>query len=159
MHASTHFSIWFVPTKKTMFCFRRFESEAINMQIIKKVQIKQVLTENSKEKIKANFHDHKMRLEQECQQLLFEQRKLQNKSGYSKQEIEHRFQQELNNRKEKIKLAEFKMEQLDMLEIGSEIVEREVEALVEVTEGSQWNEIMKEQAIIVKDNIVIRIDE
>ncbi|RFA37686.1 hypothetical protein CAI16_00880 [Virgibacillus dokdonensis] len=129
------------------------------MQIIKKVQIKQVLTEDSKQKMQANFHDHKMRLEQECQQLLFEQRKLLNKSTYSKHELEQRFQQEINNRKEKIKLVEFKMEQLDMLEIGSEIVEKEVEALVEVTEGSNWHEIMKEQAIVIKDNMVIRIDE
>ncbi|WP_077704172.1 YlqD family protein [Virgibacillus dokdonensis] len=129
------------------------------MQIIKKVQIKQVLTENSKQKMQTNFHDHKMRLEQECQQLLFEQRKLLNKSTYSKHELEQRFQQEINNRKEKIKLVEFKMEQLDMLEIGSEIVEKEVEALVEVTEGSHWHEIMKEQAIIIKDDVVIRIDE
>lgn len=42
------------------------------MNIIKKVVIKQVVTEKSKEKIYRNFHDHKLRLEQECQQLLFE---------------------------------------------------------------------------------------
>jgi YlqD protein len=136
-----------------------FESEGYNVQIIKKVQVKQVITEKSKEEIKANFLHHKMRLEQECQQLLFEQRKLKNKSGFSKQEIDQRFQQEINNRKEKIKLAEFKMDQLDMLEIGSEIVEKEVEALVEVSEGSHWDEIMGKSAIVVKDNVVIRIEE
>ncbi len=100
-----------------------------------------------------------MRLEQECQQLLFEQRKLSNKPGISKQEVGHRFQQEINNRKEKIKLADFKIEQLEMLEMGSEIIEKEVEALVEVSEGSHWNELMGESAIVVKDDIVIRIDE
>ncbi|CDQ40139.1 MULTISPECIES: YlqD family protein [Virgibacillus] len=129
------------------------------MKIIKKVLIKQIITEKSKEKLKANFHDHKMRLEQECQQLLFEQRKLQNKAGISKPEVNERFQQEINNRKEKIKLADFKMEQLDMLELGSEITEKEVEALVEVSEGSHWEEVMGERAIVIKDGIVIRIDE
>ncbi|PAV29978.1 hypothetical protein CIL05_08860 [Virgibacillus profundi] len=129
------------------------------MEIIKKVLIKQIVTEKSKEKIHENFYNHKMRLEQECQQLLFEQRKLQNKTGVSKQEVAHRFGQEINNRKEKIKLVEFKIEQLDMLEMGSEITEKEVEALVEVSEGSHWNEIMGEQAIVIEDDVVIRIDK
>lgn len=126
---------------------------------MKKVLVKQVITEKSKEELKKNFTSHKMRLEQECQQLLFEQRKLQNKSGISRQEVEHRFQQEIKNRKEKMKLVDFKLEQLDMLEIGSEITEKEVEALVEVKVGSHWDQIMEETAIIIKDDIVIRIDE
>ncbi|GGB30021.1 hypothetical protein F3157_13455 [Virgibacillus dakarensis] len=129
------------------------------MKIIKKVLIKQIVTEKSKEKLQMNFHHHKMRLEQECQQLLFEQRKLQNKTGVSKQEVTSRFQQEIKNRKEKMKLLDFKMEQLDMLEIGSEIVEKEVEALVEVDVGTHWNEIMEDRAIVIKDDVVIRIDE
>ncbi|WP_404452594.1 YlqD family protein [Virgibacillus necropolis] len=129
------------------------------MKIMKKVLVKQVITEKSKEELRHNFTNHKMRLEQECQQLLFEQRKLQNKSGVSKQEVYQRFQQEIKNRKEKMKLVDFKLEQLDMLEIGSEITEKEVEALVEVKEGSHWDQIMGETAIIVKDDVVIRIDE
>ncbi|MBP2077632.1 YlqD family protein [Oceanobacillus polygoni] len=129
------------------------------MNIIKKVVIKQIVTEKSKEKIYRNFHDHKLRLEQECQQLLFEKRKLQNKAGSSKQEIEQRFQQEINNRKEKIKLLDFKISQLETLELGSEIIEKEVEALVEVKVGSNWNEIMEEQVIVIKDDVVVRIDE
>ncbi|WP_188454414.1 YlqD family protein [Virgibacillus oceani] len=129
------------------------------MNIIKKVLIKQIITEKSKGKLQTNFHNHKMRLEQECQQLLFEQRKLQNKTGISKQEVTARFQQEIKNRKEKMKLIDFKIEQLDMLEIGSEIVEKEVEALVEVDVGTHWNDIIGEKAIVVKDDIVIRIDE
>lgn len=129
------------------------------MKIIKKVLIKQIITENSKGKLQANFNQYKMRLEQECQQLLFEQRKLQNKPGVSKQKVAQRFQLEIKKRKEKMGVVDFKMEQLDMLEIGSEIVEKEVEALVEVKEGTHWNEIMEEKAIIIKDDIVIRIDK
>ncbi|MEN2766472.1 YlqD family protein [Ornithinibacillus xuwenensis] len=128
------------------------------MNIIKKIVIKQVITETSKQKLYGKFHKHKMRLEQECQQLLFEQRKLQNKKGISKQELQERFQQEIKNRKEKMKLVEFKMNQLEMLEIGSEIVEREVEALVEVNVGTHWNEIMEQTAIVIKDDVVVRID-
>lgn len=129
------------------------------MKIIKKVLIKQIITDKSKKKLQTNFHHQKMRLEQECQQLLFEQRKLQNKPGVSKQEVGSRFQQEIKNRKEKMKLLDFKMEQLDMLEIGSEIVEKEVEALVEVEVGTHWKEIMDERAIVIQDDVVVRIDE
>ncbi|WP_010530637.1 YlqD family protein [Lentibacillus jeotgali] len=129
------------------------------MQIIKKVLIKQIVTEKSKEKLRSSFNDHKMRLEQECQQLRFEQRKLENKRSMSKQELSQRFQQEIKNRKEKIKLVDFKIEQLDILETGSEITEKEVEALVEVKEGSHWNKIMEESAIVIEDDVVVRIDE
>jgi len=129
------------------------------VKIIKKVQVKQIVTERSKKKLQDRFHHHKMRLEQECQQLLFEQRKLENKAILSKREINERFHQEISNRKEKMKLIDFKLEQLKMIEIGSEIIENEVEALVEVKEGTHWEEFMKEQAIVLKDDIVIRIDK
>lgn len=128
------------------------------MNIIKKIQVKQIITEKSKEKLKNNFIHQKMRLEQECQQLLFEQRKLENKIGTSKQEIKSRFQREINQRQHRIKSIDFKLEQLEILEIGSEIIEREVEALVEVNEGEHWDEVMSERAIVIKDNIVIRIE-
>lgn len=129
------------------------------MKIITKVQVKQILTLDSKNKLKQSFMEDKMRLEQECQQLLFEQRKLENKKALVKKEIAKRFQNEINNRKEKISLIDFKLEQLEILEIGSEIVEKEVEALVEVKEGTHWNELDNSRAIVIKDGIVIRIDE
>lgn len=129
------------------------------MKIIKKVQIKQVVTQESKTKLHRAFTESKMRLEQECQQLLFEQRKLLNKKGVSKQEITRRFQEEINKRQEKMKAFDFKLEQLEALDLGSEITEREVEALVEVSEGAHWNDIMGEQAVVIQDDIVIRIDK
>lgn len=128
------------------------------MKIIKKVLIKQIVTEQSKKKLRNRFEKQKMQLEQECQQLLFEQRKLSNKSGISKQELTIRFQSEIQKRKKEITLIDFKIEQLDMVEIGSEIIESEVETLVEVNEGMHWNEL-NEQAIVIKDGIVVRIDE
>ncbi|MGM8211778.1 YlqD family protein [Virgibacillus sp. W0430] len=129
------------------------------MKIIKSVLIKQIVTEKSKNKLHGHFSHEKMMLEQECQQLLFEQRKLQNKPGISKQEVTNRFQKELKNRKEKMKLLDFKMEQLDMLEQGSEIIEKEVNGIVDVEIGSSWDDILGEKAIIIKDGIVVRIDQ
>ena len=128
------------------------------MKIIKKVLIKQIVTEQSKQRLRNGFEKQKMQLEQECQQLLFEQRKLQNKTGVSKQEIAGRFQQEIQNRKNQIQLIDFKLEQLELLEIGSEIIEKEVEALVEVEVGMHWDGRMANKAIIIKDDTVIRIE-
>ncbi|WP_223805874.1 YlqD family protein [Ornithinibacillus gellani] len=133
-------------------------SEKSAVKIIQKVLVKQIVTENSKGKLKDSFEARQMRLEQECQQLLFEQRKLQNKTGVSKQEIAGRFQQEIQNRKNQIQLIDFKLEQLELLEIGSEIIEKEVEALVEVEVGMHWDGRMANKAIIIKDDTVIRIE-
>lgn len=129
------------------------------MKIIKRVEVRQIITEKSKEKLKAHLFDQKMRLEQECQQLLFEKKKMENKKALVKKEITKRFQNEINHRKEKISLIDFKLEQLEILEIGSEIVEKEVEALVEVKVGTHWEELNNSKAIVIKDGIVIRIDE
>jgi hypothetical protein len=128
------------------------------VKIIKKVQVKQIVTEKSKKALHHRFAREKMRLEQECQQLLFEKKKLQHKFGGAKQEVARRFLDEIRKRKEKIATIDFQMEQLEMIELGSEIVEREVEALVEVQEGTHWDELMKEQSIVIKDGVVIRID-
>ncbi|WP_068672417.1 YlqD family protein [Oceanobacillus sp. Castelsardo] len=129
------------------------------MKIIKKILVKQIVTEKSRKKIMDQFHNQKMRLEQECQQLLFEKKKLQNKSGVSKQDVTRRFQNEINKRKEKMDLIDFKIEQMEMLDLGVEIVEDEVEALVEVTEGMHWEEIMSEQSIVIKDGMIVRVDK
>src|SRR5690625_6605218 len=116
------------------------------MKIIKKLLRKQINKKNSIINLEENFKAKKMRLEQECQQLLFEQRKLQQQSSLLHQEIEKRFQDEINRRKEKISMLDFKLEQLEILSLGSEIVEGEVDALVEVKEGTHWEQTMKDQA-------------
>lgn len=131
----------------------------ISLQIIQKVIVKQMITENSKYTLQKKFEREKKQLELECQQLLFEQRKLMNKLTQSKTEVEERFEREINFRKDKMLMIDFKIEQLEVLEIGSEIIEREMEAIVPVEVGKDWETIMKERIIVVKDNIIVRIDE
>lgn len=130
----------------------------IEMQIIKKVLVKQVITENSKAKIKRQFENEKMQLDQECQQLRFEQKKLERKKGSARMDIMRRFEQEIAKRKEKMKLLDFKMEQLDKLGIGAEIVQNEIEAIIDVEVGTNWDALMSEQAIVIKDGVCVRID-
>lgn len=128
------------------------------MKVFKKVTVKQILTPKSKQRLKENFQYEKLKLERECQQLNFEKRKMIQRSHISKQTIEKRFAKELNKRKEKISLIDFKLSQLEQLEYGAKIVEREINALVEVKEGMNWDELMKEQSIVIKDGIVVNIE-
>ena len=113
----------------------------IILQLIKKVLIKRVITEKSKAILHDSFKQDKVQLERECEQLLFEQRKLIHQHQNSKHDIKKRFQQEIDQRKEQIQLVNFKMEQLALLEYGSEIIEKETEAIVEVTIGSEWSKL------------------
>jgi hypothetical protein len=129
------------------------------MQIIKRILIKQVITEKSKKLLREKFEREITQLERECQQLLFEQRKLKNRLHTQKQEISDRFQQEIKHRKDKMTIIEFKIEQLDLLELGSEIIEKEVDGLVDVDIGSNWNEIVGKHSIVIEDDKVIRIDK
>lgn len=128
------------------------------MQLIKKVTVKQVLTKESKAKLHDEFKMNKLQLERECEQLLFEQRKLIHQQSNSKHEITRRFQQAIEDRKDKINLIEFKIEQLALLDLGSEVIEKEVDAIVEVSIGSKWSEINGPTSIVIKDDIVIRMD-
>lgn len=128
------------------------------MQIIKRIVVKQVLTEKSKQALQITFKKDLAQLELECQQLLFEKRKLINKLADSKHRIEERFEKEIKRRQDKKVVIEFKIEQLELLELNSEIIEKEVEALVEIEIGSNWEAISKQQSIIIKDGVVIRMD-
>ena len=129
------------------------------MKIIQKISVKQVITELSKQKMHEKFTAERDQLDLECQQLLFEQRKLKNKYSSSDQEIRKRFDEEIGNRTKQIELIEFQLEQLEILEVGSEILEQEVHGLVDVNVGDNWQNISTEQSIVIKDDVVIKIEE
>ncbi|WP_226578704.1 YlqD family protein [Halobacillus litoralis] len=126
------------------------------MQIIKKVPVKQILTENSRSQIKDRLNRKELQLDEECRQLAFEQKKLQRKAGVSKQEVERRFSKEMSRRKDQMKWLEYQRSQLDILPDGSELETDEVEALITVEEGDQWQEVFQESHIVIKDGKVIR---
>lgn len=128
------------------------------MKLIKQILIKQVITENSKIKLESKFKDEKKDLALKCEQLIFEKKKLQKEKKSATHKIEQRFQVEIDNRKRKINQIDFQLEQLHQLPLGSEIVETKMESLVEVKLGMNWSNFQNETAIIIEDDIVIRID-
>ncbi|MGM7720349.1 YlqD family protein [uncultured Metabacillus sp.] len=123
------------------------------MNILHRVIVKQILTETSKKSLIEQFNNKKQLLEQECDQLYFEYKKVERTS----KQLASQFLKEIDKRREKIKLVEFQLQQANTLPIGSELKEKEVEAIIEVNIGDNWNELMKEKTIVIKDGIVDQI--
>ncbi|MFJ7729002.1 YlqD family protein [Neobacillus sp. NPDC097160] len=127
------------------------------MQIIQTVVVKQILTENSKQQLFNTYQSKRLQLQKECDQLQFELKRLEKTKSFSPGALKKHFEKEIQMRKEKIKLVEFQSEQLHILPLGSELNEKEVQALVEVKVGDSWDERLGQLTIIIKDGIVEEI--
>lgn len=99
------------------------------------------------------FTNKKELLEQECDQLYFEYKKVEKTS----KQLAAQFLKEMDKRREKMLVVEFQLKQVDTLPIGSELKEKEVKSIVEVNIGDNWDELMKEKTIVIKDGIVDQI--
>jgi hypothetical protein len=129
------------------------------LKLLQTVVVKQVLTEKSVEKLFDKYHSKKLQLQKECDQLRFELKRLEKTKKYQPTNLKKHFEKEIQIRLEKIKLADFQIEQLHNLPVGSELKEREVQAIVEINEGDPWEEFLTGKTIVVKDGIVIEIRE
>jgi hypothetical protein len=127
------------------------------MQMIQTVVVKQILTESSKKKLFDTYHARKLQLQKECDQLHFELKRLENSKTFSPASLKAQFEKEIGLRRDKVKLLEFQMEQLQILPIGSELKEDEVQALVEIKVGDTWNDVKEQPVIIIKDGIIEEI--
>jgi hypothetical protein len=124
------------------------------MQLIKTVVVKQILTENSRQKLFVQYNTRRLQLQKECDQLQFELKRLEKTKTFSPGALKKHFEKEIQMRHEKEKLLEFQIEQLHMLPIGSELKEKEVQALVEVKVGDVWDERIGQATILIKDGVV-----
>ncbi|KIY20878.1 MULTISPECIES: YlqD family protein [Mesobacillus] len=127
------------------------------MKVLQTIVVKQVLTEESKEKIHRKYHSKKLQLQKECDQLRFERKKLEKSKQFSPETLKKHFEQKIKTHQEKIKLLDFQIDQLHILPLGSEWKETELQGIVEVNIGDQWETLGK--TIIVKDGIVTEIRE
>lgn len=127
------------------------------MKILQKVVVTQVLTESSKNALLEKYKSKRLQLQKESEQLRFELKKLEKTRNMQPTTLKSHFEKEINHRLEKVKLVEFQMEQLEILPVGSELKEREVQSLVDVQVGANWEELMKTKTIVVKDGIVSEI--
>ncbi|MFT4413539.1 YlqD family protein [Fredinandcohnia humi] len=124
------------------------------MKIIQTVAVKQVLTENSKEALIESFLHNKEQLLKECEQLRFELKKMEKLKKYEPVRIKSHFTNEIDHRHEKIKQLDIQLEQIHKLPIGSEIKEKEVQSIIEIKVGDNWDDVTKARTIVIKDGIV-----
>ena len=126
------------------------------MQIIQNVTVKQVVTENSKYLLFGKYNEEIIQLEKECDQLRFQQKRMQKHINSQIDLITEKFGIEIKKRKEKIEQLQFVIEQLTHLPIGSLIKEKEVQAIITVEIGDDWSKL-KEKTIILEDGKIKEI--
>ncbi|MFS0613209.1 YlqD family protein [Lederbergia ruris] len=129
------------------------------MKILQKVNVKQVLTEQSKDQLLKKYEQNKQQLQKECDQLFFEMKKLERNRKYPAGGLKTQFDKEIDLRKERIKMIEFQIEQLEILPLGSELQDQEVSAMIEISVGDNWEEKVSGRTIVVKDGIITEIRE
>ncbi|WP_442599476.1 YlqD family protein [Neobacillus sp. D3-1R] len=127
------------------------------MKILQTVVVKQVLTEKSKKELLKKFEENISQLQKEFDQLQFEQKRFEKQSKTLTKNVRDHFNRETQARHEKIKLISFQIEQLKLLPLGSEIKEREVQAISEIKVGDNWEQNWSRSEIVIKDGIVQEI--
>jgi len=128
------------------------------VKVIKRTLVKQVLTLESKNDLFQKLEREKKRIQNECEQLDFEKRKaMKHRSKKDQTLILGRFEEEIERRKQKIRSIDFQIEQLHYLPLGTEIVEKEIEAIQDVQVGDDWNQLFRPSEIVVKEGKVIEI--
>jgi YlqD protein len=125
------------------------------MEIFQTVSVKQILTETSREQLLNHFMQTKQQLEREIDQLAFQLKKKEKTN--QTEEMRKQYQREISKRMDKIKIADFQIQQIHTLPLGSEIKEKEMNAILEVHVGDRWDDLIKEKTIVIKDGIVVEI--
>lgn len=121
--------------------------------------VKQVVTESSKQKMLIDYNKKKKQLEKEISQLEFQ---LHKKLKTSKNDYEYQnllkssFLKEIKERNDKVKMILFQIQQINDLELGSEVNDHVVESIVNIEIGDKWDEILNSE-IVLKDGVVHEI--
>ena len=129
------------------------------MKLLRTVVIKEIVTKRKKDELISEYGKKLKQCERELEQLSFQLYKATRgvESKHKREMIRSRFTEEMNKRKEKLDLLKFKIQQIEKLELGSEIRAGTAERIVEVYVGDPWPE--REEEIIIKDGIINEIRE
>lgn len=132
------------------------------MKVLRKVQVKQVITKESKQLMITTYNQKKTQLEKEISQLEFQ---LHKKLKTSKNDYEHQnslklsFMKEIKDRNDKVKMIRFQIQQLNELELGSEVYDHSINSICELSVGDNLNSVMNDAEIIIRDGIIQEIRE
>ncbi|MFC5712172.1 YlqD family protein [Thalassorhabdus alkalitolerans] len=128
------------------------------MRIIKKAQIKQILTPQRKQYLLSELNRQVERYEREIEQLRFQmQKQLKAVQDSRRIKTKERFEKEIHKRLEKIRAADFQKSQLEQIPLETEMPDGTVDTLCLVEEGDDWENIMQEDEIIIKNGKVHEI--
>jgi YlqD protein len=127
------------------------------LNIVHTITVKQVLTESTKEVLLRRYENQKIQFKREHEQLQFEWKKIERAKKYPSHKLSQHFQKEMDEKLEKIKLLDFQLEQLGILPIGSELKEKEVQGMIDIQVGDNWDEEALSKTIIIEDGIVKEI--
>lgn len=131
------------------------------IKVRRPVAVKIILTEQTKTKMKQEYKEAIRRLKLEMEQLQFQGKKLmteaQKKGTEAVKLVQERIGQEHRERREKLDMIVQQMEQLEHLEIGSELHHSTMESEFTIQVGDNWEEWMSGSEIVIKDSIVVEI--
>lgn len=97
----------------------------------------------------------KQTLERECSQLYFQLRK--HEKDQQNPDVAESFKKAIEKRQDKIKMIDFQIGQTESLPLGSEVKEKEIDALLSINVGDNWHEKTAANTIVIKDGVVIEI--
>ncbi|RKD24179.1 hypothetical protein BEP19_07165 [Ammoniphilus oxalaticus] len=131
------------------------------MKIKRPVVVKMILTDQLRTRLKGEYEQTIKQVQIELEQLQFRSKKLLQDSAKQGPEayriVQERLQKEEQGRRDKLKRAYDLQNQLDLLPDGREIVHSQVESEVEVKIGDDWDKLINQTEIIIKDGIVVEI--
>lgn len=132
------------------------QKRGASLKVIKKIPVKVVLTEKERETQHERLNGQLERMEREVEQFHFERKKMEKKHGSLPSNIDERLHQEVRQRKARIETLQYHREQLEVLPDFHEMKIDEVDSIVEVTEGMEWN-VLQDREIVIEDGVVKRV--
>ena len=125
------------------------------------VAVKFILTDLTKQQILMEHRRQVQRLTAELEQLELQGRQAVEQSmaqgGDVAQQVRDRFEQEKASRLQQREQIIGQIQQVQQMEIGSEVQNMTVETSVEVHVGDDWGKILRGAEIVIKDGIVYEL--
>lgn len=125
------------------------------------VVVKFILTEQTKQQLLNDLRGQVDRLSSEIDQLekqgkaMLEDAMAQ--GGSQAQELRERLESEKQNRRQQIEQIVLQVQQIQQMELGTELQNMNVETTIDVRVGDDWTKVLRGSEIIVKDGIVHEI--
>jgi hypothetical protein len=133
------------------------------MKIIRPVQVKVILTEKAKKELETEYDEQFQQLQLELEQLRFQSKKFMQENEKKFHDLnrlaQERLKKEETKKREQLEQTKFKLDQLRLIPLGTEIQYTTVDQLIDVRVGDDWESISGQAEIIIKDGMIHEIRE